>query len=306
MFCFSRNYVLALAVVCGLRVNVPRMQTSPISRRHFLATTAALPFLVRAGVSAAKIPVGLELYSVRDALMKDLHGTVRAVAKLGYEVVEFYSPYYSWTPETAKDVRKLLDDLGIRCPSTHNGSQALSAEGLPKAIELNQILGSRHIVMASAGKTSGADGWKGVAERLTAAAEKLKPLGMSAGFHNHRIEFEPSADGMRPMDILASNTPKDVVLQLDVGTCLQAGADPVEWINKHPGRIRSIHCKDWSPERGYAVLTGEGVAPWAKIIEAAEARGGVEYYLIEQEEGPVEEQLLRAERCLANWKKLKP
>jgi sugar phosphate isomerase/epimerase len=281
------------------------MHRTPASRRQFLITSAALPFLLRRGVSAARIPVGLELYSVRDELTKDLHGTVRAVAKLGYETVEFYSPYYSWTAETAKEVRKLLDDLGIRCPSTHNGAQALSPEGLPKAIELNQILGSRHIVMASAGKVSGADGWKGIADRLSAAAEKLKPLGMAPGFHNHRVEWE-AVDGMRPMDILARHTPADVVLQLDVGTCVQAGVDPVDWIQRNPGRIRSIHCKDWAPDRGFAVLLGEGVAPWPKIIEAAESGGGVESYLIEQEEGPAAEQLQRAKRCLANWKKLKP
>ena len=278
------------------------MSDTRLSRRQFLSAAAALPFVARA--QTRRVPVGLELYSVRDALTKDLHATVRAVAKMGYQVVEFYSPYYSWTTETAKEVRKLLDDLGIRCPSTHNGPQALSAEGLPKAIELNQILGSRYIIMAGAGKI-GPDGWKGVADRLAAAAEKLKPLGMAAGFHNHRIEWEPSVDGMRPMDILATNTPNDVVLQLDVGTAIQAGADPVAWINKHPGRIKSIHCKDWAPDRGFAVLVGEGAAPWAKIIEAAERRGGVEYYLIEQEEGPADEQLLRAERCLANWKKLR-
>jgi sugar phosphate isomerase/epimerase len=279
------------------------MTPDTLSRRQFLAAGAALPFLLRHGVSAARIPVGLELYSVRDALTKDLHGTVRAVAKLGYEVVEFYSPYYSWTADTAREVRTLLDDLGIRCLSTHNGAQALSAEGLPKAIELNQILGSRCIVMASAGRVEGVDGWKTVAERLSAASEKLKPLGLSAGFHNHRVEWEPIG-GVRPMDVLASNTPAAVVLQLDVGTCLEAGADPVEWINAHPGRIRSIHCKDWSRERGYAVLVGEGAAPWAKIVAAAESRGGVEFYLVEQEEGPADEQLLRAERCLANWKAL--
>lgn len=279
------------------------MSTQPLSRRQFLAAGAALPFLLRAGVSAARIPVGLELYSVRDELIKDLHGTVRAVAKLGYEVVEFYSPYYSWTTDTAKEVRTLLDDLGLRCLSTHNGAPALGAEGLPKAIELNQILGSRCIVMAGAGQVSGVDGWKMVAERLSEASEKLAPLGLSAGFHNHRVEWEP-IDGVRPMDVLAANTPAAVVLQLDVGTCLQAGADPVGWINTHPGRIRSIHCKDWAPDRGFAVLVGEGAAPWATIIDAAEKRGGVEFYLIEQEEGPAAEQLLRAERCLANWKKL--
>jgi sugar phosphate isomerase/epimerase len=108
------------------------------------------------------------------------------------------------------------------------------------------------------------------------------------------------------MDVIAANTPKDVTLQLDVGTCVKAGADPVAWITANPGRITSIHCKDWGEgeDRGYRVLVGEGDAPWAKIIAAAESKGGVEYYLIEQE-GSRFSSLETAERCLANWKKLR-
>jgi sugar phosphate isomerase/epimerase len=280
------------------------MQPNPVSRRSFLAASGALPFLMRGPAAAAGIPVGLELYSVRDELVKDLMGTVRAVAKMGYEVVEFYSPYYSWTSQTATDVRKLMDDLGIRCPSTHNSGQALSAEGLPKAIDLNQILGSKYIVQASPGKVTGIDSYKAIGDRLNAAAAKLKAVGMFSGYHNHRSEWEP-LEGQRPMDILAANTVRDVALQLDVGTCVEAGADPVAWIEKNPGRIKSIHCKDWAPDRGYAVLFGEGTSPWTEIFKAAESGGGVEYYLIEQEAGPPAEQLQRAERCLANWKKLK-
>jgi len=246
--------------------------------------------------------VGLELYSVRNQLKDDLMGTVRAVAKMGYEDVEFYSPYFEWTVDYAKEVRKLLDDLGIRCLSTHNDSKALAGENLPRAIELNQAIGSKFIVMASAGHVEGLDGWKGVAERLNQADEKLKPLGMRTGYHNHQAEFR-ILDGQRPIEVLAANTSKDVVLQLDVGTCLEVGGDPVAWINKNPGRIRSMHCKDWSPEKGYKVLFGEGVAPWKKIFEAAEKTGGIEYYLIEQE-GSEYPPLETVERCLAAFKKL--
>src|SRR5205823_1272180 len=108
-----------------------------VSRRSFLATSLAAPLAFAAG---KKVPVGLELYSVRTELMKDLPGTVRAVAKMGYEVVEFYAPYFSWTTDQAKDVRKLLDDLGIKCNSTHNNPASFTAQELPKAIELNQII----------------------------------------------------------------------------------------------------------------------------------------------------------------------
>ena len=276
-----------------------------ISRRTFLAVAGTLPFAA-SGLAAwlKDVPVGLELYSVRNELQKDLKGTVTAVAKAGYQVVEFYAPYLDWTVDAAKDVRKLLDDLGIKCLSTHNNGPSFTDEGLQKAIELNRIIGSKYIIMASAGRVTGLDGWKTVADRLTAVAEKLRPLGMSTGYHNHQAEW-PAIDGKRPMDVLAANTPKDVVLQLDVGTCVESGADPVAWINANPGRIRSVHCKDWGAgaNRGYTVAFGEGDAPWKKIFDAAEATGGVEYYLIEQEESP--DQLQMARHCLENWKKLR-
>src|SRR5215468_3952210 len=284
--------------------NVQMTSFNSISRRTFLALAGAAPFALAAH-KVKIVPVGLELYSVRDELAKDLMGTVRAVAKMGYEVVEFFSPYYQWTPDYAKEVRKLLDDLKIRCLSTHNGANAFTPEGLQKAIELNQILGAKYVVMASAGRVEGIDGWKGVAERLTQASEKLKPLKMRAGFHNHKTEFVP-IEGARPMDVLAANTPKDVTLQLDVGTCVEAGADPVAWINANPDRIRSLHLREWAAgdDKGYRTLFGEGEAPWLKIFEAAEKVGGVEYYLIEQE-GSRFPPLETAERCLASFKKLR-
>jgi sugar phosphate isomerase/epimerase len=281
------------------------MSSAFLSRRTFLALAGAVPFAVGRSVAAATPPVGLELYTVRDALQKDLMGTVRAVAKIGYRLVEFYSPYYAWTAQQASDMRKLLDDLGVRCLSTHNDSKALAADGLQKAIDLNQAIGSKYIVMASpGGQITNADGWKSVADRLNAAAERLAPLGLFAGYHNHGPEWQ-AVEGKRPMDILAAATTKNVALQFDVGTCVAAGADPVAWITANPGRIKSMHCKDWAPGKNYAVLFGEGVSPWAKIFEAAESTGGIEYYLIEQEAGPSKEQMQRAEACLANWKKMR-
>ena len=93
------------------------------------------------------------------------------------------------------------------------------------------------------------------------------------------------------------------MLQLDVGTCVEAGSDPVAWIEANPGRIRSLHLKDWSPALGYKALFNEGSAPWQKIFDAAESVGGAEYYLIEQEQSgnPLE----AVQVCLANYRKLR-
>ena len=279
-------------------------QTS-LSRRAFLAMAGAAPFAYSAFAQSRKIPIGIELYSVRGELKQDLEGTVRSVAKMGYQVVEFYSPYFSWTPERAREIRKLMDDVGLKCLSTHNGAQAISAEGIAKAIELNKIIGSKYIVIASPPKVSGADGWKGFADQLTAAADKLRGEGLATGFHNHQTEWRPAADGKRPMDILAANTPKDVVLQLDAGTCVEAGADPVAWIKANPGRIKSIHLKDWGKDgRGYSVAFGEGDVPWKGIFQAAESVGGIEYYLIEQEHAGADGEMAMAQRCLNNYKKM--
>ena len=262
-----------------------------------------------AAASASSTPVGLELYSVREELKADLMGTVGAVAKMGYQVVEFYSPYFEWTDDYASQVRAHLDSLGLRCPSLHSPARAFEPENRARAIELNKILGSDTVVMASPGRAvEGTDGWQKVAETLSQAQEQFAAAGLRAGYHNHAAEWKDLGEGRHAMDILAAGTPDGVTLQLDVGTCVEMGKDPVAWIKAHPGRIRSLHCKDWAPgeesdEKGFRVLTGEGVSPWREIVDAAESVGGVEYYLIEQE-GSRFPPLETAERCLAAWKQI--
>jgi len=277
-----------------------------VSRRSFLSFVAAAPLLsALAGKKLAgkkHIPIGLELYSVREDLKKDLLGTVRGVAKLGYECVEFYAPYYEWTLDYAKEVRKELDGLGVHCYSTHNSRQSLTPEGINKAIELNQALGTRYIVMSHPGEVKDIDGWKQVADTLNKANTTLVSHGLHAGYHNHELEWK-LVDGQKPIELLATNTDKSIMLQLDVGTCLATGNDPVAWVEKNPGRIRSMHCKDWSPEKGYRVLFGEGVGPWKKLFAAAESEAGIEYYLIEQE-GSEYSEMETAQRCLATYRKL--
>jgi sugar phosphate isomerase/epimerase len=277
-----------------------------LSRRAFLAMAGAAPFAATAFAQTKNVPIGIELYSVRGELQKDLWGTVRSVAKMGYQVVEFYSPYFDWTPERAKEIRKLLDGLGIKCLSTHNSPTAISPENIAKAIDLNKTIGSKYIIIASPPKVSGEDGWKGFADQLTKASEKLRAESMATGFHNHQLEFRPmEGGGKRPMEILAANTPKDVVLQLDAGTSVEVGADPVAWIKSNPGRIKSIHLKDWGKANGYAVAFGEGEVPWKGIFQAAESVGGIEYYLIEQERAGADGEIAMAQRCLDNYKKMR-
>jgi len=297
-----------------------------MSRRFFLGAAGAVS--LRLASAAGSVPVGLALFTVQDELLKDLPGTLRAVAKMGYQSVDFTSNYngpllgyFGWTAQQAKDVRKVLDDLGIRCNTTHNDGPSLTAEGLPKAIEINHIIGSKYLVVsgnrnpvlgissgrmnAGAGKATGLEGWKVVADQLASFSGKIQAGGLRLGYHNHPGEFTP-IDGKRPMDVIAANTPKEVMLQLCVGACVSAQSDPVAWIKANPGRFQSIHCKDWAPgaDRGFDTLFGEGVSPWPQIFAVAESVGGVEEYLIEQLRSPFPS-FETAQRCMANWKKLK-
>ena len=281
------------------------MSAMAVTRRSFLALSAALPWALKSSASSSSIPVGLELYSVRDGLQKDLDGTVRAVGQMGYQCVEFYSPYFEWTESQAKQMRKLLDDLGVRCYSTHNDEKYFSPENINHARDLNLILGTKYMVQSWSDPKTTIDAWKAVAENLNRAADTLEPSGLKPGYHNHDAEWKP-VDGMRPIEVIAKNTKPTIMLQLDVGTCLEAGADPVAWIRANPGRIHSLHLKDWSsdPAKGYKVLFGEGDAKWKEIFAAAESVGGVEYYLIEQE-GSRFSELETARRCLQSYRAMR-
>jgi sugar phosphate isomerase/epimerase len=302
-----------------------------LSRRRFLAFSGIVPAVLIAqslsgrAFGATEVghdltaspkkrkayPIGLELYSVRTELARDLPGTLAKVAAMGYEAVEFYAPYFEWSIPYAKEVRSRMEDLGLKCFSTHNHIESFTpGETMAKAIELNQVLGTRYLILASTpkGTVTLAD-WKRLCDRLSTAVGALQSHGLTGGFHNHQTEWAALDGGPRVMDVVADNTPAEFALQFDVGTCMEAGADPIAWIKAHPGRIRSVHLKDWAPgkaadEKGYRVLFGEGVSPWKEITAAVEAAGGVEYYLMEQE-GSRFSEFETAQRCLDSWKKFR-
>lgn len=254
------------------------------SRRGFVALGAASVAALRAE-SRKHIPVGVLLYAVQKELNADFEGTLRAVAKMGYEGVEF-TQYIDWTPARAKDIRAQLDSLHLKCYSTHNEPEVFT-DRLDHAIEINHILGSESIscvrgLAAQPGaigfQGAGLEGWKKLTDLLQKSAERLKRERQRCAFHNHAVEFE-TVDGRRPIDILA--TAPDLVFQTDIRASSQY-ADPAAFLEQYPGRCDCILATDGPAVNGKSVLFGKGKMPWPKIFAAAENKGGIRFYLLTQ------------------------
>jgi len=256
---------------------------SLLSRRQFSVLAAAFAAGLNA-LAKTQFPIGLQQTAVGRNIQQDLNGTLRAVAKMGYDLIEFSAgSFMNWTPAQAREVRALLDEINLKCRSTHNEIVSFSGDGLSKSIELNQILGSDTLVsvrgpggLAARGGTPAAppplDAWKRFSEQFSQAAGQIRGAKMTLGFHNHGIEFQP-VEGTRPIDILAAN--QDITsFHLNIGLCLQAGGDPIAFIQQCPGRIQSLLVQDY-----------KGQARWKEIFSAAEAKGGLQFYLIQRTDG---------------------
>lgn len=280
-----------------------------LSRRRFLKSTAALAAVGAVapqtlGAEKMKkektIPVGVQLWSVRKECEKDFPKTIEAVAKMGYEGVEFAGFY----KHRAEDLRKMLDDNGLKCCGSHTHIEELSPKNLSATIEFNKILSNKYLIVPWLGgeENNTKDFWLKQAERFNKLAEKLKPHGMQVGYHNHSHEFKP-IDGETPWDIFFGNTTKDVIMQIDTGNAMQGGGDPIECIKRHPGRTITIHLKEYSATNPKAII-GEGDTNWKELFAICESIGGTRWYIIEEEK-EIYPPLVAIEKSLENYKKLR-
>jgi len=267
------------------------MKTKALPKRDFLKLTVAgalgaglahgSTWLLAAEPSAMKkkIPFALQLYSVRNECAKDLPGTVTAVAKMGYRAVEF-AGYHG---RDAKELRQLLDDVGLKCCGTHIGLDTLLGDNLPKTIEFNRILGNPFLIVPSLPEQyrKSRQAWQEAADLFNELADKVKPNGMRVGYHNHSIEFKP-LEGELPWDTFFSRTKKEVAIQFDTGNAMEGGGDPVVFLKKHPGRVASVHVKLFSKAKPNALI-GDDELPWKEIFDLCETVAGVEWYIMEYE-----------------------
>jgi sugar phosphate isomerase/epimerase len=258
--------------------------TLPVTRRQFLQRSiaglagAGLGLSLAAAKAAAKkIPLGLQLYSLRDQCKTDLPGMLKAVSNIGYKGVEF-AGYHG---RSAAELRKMLDDNGLVACGTHTPYESVLPDKLSETIQFNRTIGNKFLVVPWMEAKSKQD-WLEKAKMFNELCEKLKPEGMFIGYHAHAHDFE-TFEGESAWDIFFGQTKPGVIMQLDTSNCCEGGADPVAVLHKYPGRVRSIHIK--ANGGGPDAVIGEDKINWPEVFAFCETKGGTQWYVLEHESG---------------------
>jgi sugar phosphate isomerase/epimerase len=260
-----------------------------MDRRRFVAAIGGAAIMSRFSWAATEHrieKIGLELYTVRDALSKDFEGTLARVAKIGYQEVEFagYFADLAKLNPPPKRTRQILDGDGLVAPSSHVAYTAFSPENWPRVLEAAEILGHKYIVNPSIDRTLAktADGWKKAAESFNRAGRESLRSGIQLAYHNHVEEFQP-IDGKLPYDIMLSECdPKLVKMEMDLGWAYHGGADPLKYFAQYPGRFPLVHVKDFD-QNGTMTDVGKGVIDWKAIFAKADL-AGIKHYFVEHDQ----------------------
>lgn len=231
--------------------------------------------------------VGIQLYSVRDRCERDFLGTIREMAEIGYQYVEFAGFY----GVSARDLRAALDGAGLGAVSAHIGLNVQKGEPVDLAAVREHVkrkaayaaeLGLQYFIVPwyPLPDQPTEDDVARMAETLEAAGEIVREAGLSFGYHNHAFEFR-AVNGNTVMDLLLERMPT-LLAQFDLGWVKVGGQDPAAWVRKYAGRVPLVHAKDFKAD-GTDAEIGRGTVDWDGALAACEA-AGVQYVIVEQEQ----------------------
>ena len=260
-----------------------------MNRREFVSSSVAA--LACMGASrmfgaAGPRPIGLQIYTLRDQAEKNLPAVLEAVHKIGYAEVELYWSLYS---HPASELRKMLDEHGLKAPAGH-----FDYDGLESKLDYARALGLTYVIcpMLPERMWNSLESFQRAADQFNKWGEKTKSMGMRFGFHNHNYEFQRFGQTTGFETLLARTDPKLVCFELDCYWLTQAGHDPVETIRHHADRVRLLHIKDRKP--GFPTSTrlepaaehftevGTGSIDWKAVVQAGQ-QAGVEHFIVEQD-----------------------
>jgi sugar phosphate isomerase/epimerase len=267
-----------------------------INRREFIAQTTislggaiALSYLPKQLFAAATfndIPVGFQSWTVREMLSKDFAGTLKMIAGQGYKLLEMCYPkgyansgFGTLVNMKTADMRSIITDAGLNCPSCHFGFGDMT-DRVEDSIEFAKGLGLTQMVCSSFGlpKTATLKDYLDASDKLNKAAEKIKKVGMQAGYHNHETEFA-TLDGQLIYDALMSRFDADLVKMQFQTEVINLGYKAADYFTKYPGRFISSHLSDWTTDKK-EVAIGQGVIDWKEFFAAAKI-GGVKNFFVE-------------------------
>ena len=277
--CSRRDFLSAIGCLALGGVSIAE---SPSRDRATLGSAPAQPG--REGVllgQAAKSPshaLGIQLYTVRDPLARDFEGTLAQLARIGYKEVEFAGLH----GHPAKDVRAMLDRLGLKAPGGHYGLPDIQ-DTLDQTVIEAKVLGFEYVIvpwLPEEFRTR--DGFARVAELFYKAGEKLRAAGLRLGYHNHDFEFAELQGGGIGYDVLLEKTePKLVWLELDLFWIRKGGRNELDYFRRYPNRYRLVHIKDMAAD-GTMVDIGKGAMNWTELLGAAR-KAGVQHFLTEHD-----------------------
>jgi sugar phosphate isomerase/epimerase len=272
------------------------------TRRSFIKSTSLLSaglFFSPSDFKVRKTLIGLQLYTVRDAMAKDPSGTLAKVAQLGYTSVEAATytgteKFYGMSPSAFKNV---LKQNGLIIPSSHYrlGEEKTKGEIVngtllhhwDKAVDDAAEVGIKYMVCAylSNDERGKLDHYKYVADQLNIAGEKCKKSGIQLCYHNHDFEFEKQEDKY-PYDILMGTDKNLVKMELDLYWIKKAAQDPIAFFNKHPGRFPLWHVKDMDNTAAKDFTeVGNGIINFKEIFKYKN-KAGMKYFFVEQDKCP--------------------
>lgn len=229
--------------------------------------------------TAGSLGLGVQLYTLRDALGKDLDGTLAALAAMGYRDVEPFTTF----GRSAADFRAVLDKHGLRAPSMHVPVDALRKDAAAVMRDM-QTIGVTYVIVP----------WIGDAERSLAGYQKLggelkqwaaqAPAGIRVGYHNHDFEFAMVEGSRTGLDVLAEASGPDVVLELDLFWTVKAAQDPLAFARRHPGRVKLVHAKDAGPAPERKMMdVGAGTIDFRGILTQLKT-DGLQWAFVEHDE----------------------
>ena len=225
------------------------------------------------------IPLGiaLQIYSLRSIYEENPLLALRKVREMGYSAVEFYGNHFK-----AEFYRGLLEETGLVPAGWHISIDELK-NNFEEVVKKSLAIGN-HTLCVPYFDAPCMDDWKRFADTLNSLAARLAPCGIRTGYHTHAHDHRELAPGVTPWDIVAENTEKAVILQLDLGNAASAGIDAFQLLTKYEQRSFCIHCKPYSGEKGFFTAIGEDDIPWEKVLAFAREKGETKWLIVEYEE----------------------